>query len=238
MSSPEYLYSPVWDIIALPFFLLAWVGYTFFAKYMAKRAHCLASVLDVHRVWWMERMLMRDNRITDAALLANLEKNVNFFASTTMIIIAAILTALTTSADLSMFSQTLKGEFGQYKLLLMLAIMIYAFFTFTWSLRQYGFGSVLLGAAPIPNQSEFNASQRKEYAYATAKVLDQAGHSFNYGLRSYYFTMAVLGWFVHPIIFMLAATLVVTILYRREFKSKPLTLMVMDVDILTGKNLK
>ncbi|MEH6344389.1 MAG: DUF599 domain-containing protein [Bermanella sp.] len=232
MDIVTFLNAPIWNVLVLPYFVLAWVGYTLFTKRMAKQAHCLASILDVHRVWWMERMLLRENRIADATLISNLERNVNFFASTTMIIIAAILTALTNDFELTFFSQNLGENSSEYKLILMLAIMVYAFFTFTWSLRQYGFGSVLLGAAPLPEQIEFNARQLKEYAHATAKVLDQAGHSFNYGLRAYYFSMAVIAWFIHPLLFLISTSLVVAVLYHREFKSKPLRLMEMDADIL------
>jgi len=229
------LAHPTWNHVALLFFLLTWFFYTAFAKYMAKRTHCLASIMCVHRVWWMDRMMVRDNRVADAALLSNIERNVNFFASTTMIIIAAILTVLTRDFELALLPQSIEQDFGQIKLIVMVAIMAYAFFTFTWSLRQYGFASVLLGAAPLPSQEEFNLSQRKEYAKSTAKVLDQAGHSFNYGLRAYYFSMAVIAWFAHPVLFMLATSLVVAVLYYREFMSKSLALMVMDADIIKGK---
>lgn len=221
------------NYVSLIFFLFVWVGYSYFAKYMAKRTPCLASVLDLHRVSWMERMMLRDNRIGDAALLANLERNVNFMASTTVIIVAATLTALSSSNWV--WLEEVGSEFTHYKLGLILFIMVYAFFCFTWSLRQYGFGSVLVGASPMPDQEEFNARQRKEYAYSTGKILDQAGHAFNYGLRAYYFAMASLTWFVHPVFFMLSTFLVVAVLYRREFSSKALKLLVMDADILEGK---
>lgn len=228
--------SPFVNVVSLSFFVFAWLSYSIFSKRMAKKSYCLASILDVHRVGWMEKMLLRDNRVADVALIANLERNVNFFASTTMLIIAAILTALTTATDLEFLGHLFSHRENQYKLLVLLIIMIYAFFTFTWSLRQFGFGSVLVGAAPVPGQDEINLAQRKDYAYATAKVFDQAGHSFNYGLRAYYFSMAVLGWFIHPILFVLSTSLVVAVLYRREFHSKSLKLMVMDADILNGKS--
>ena len=234
MENNSILNHVAWDYVALLFFMCVWVGYSTFAKYMAKRTHCLASVLDLHRVSWMQRMMLRENRIGDAALLANLERNVNFMASTTVIIVAAVLTALTSASKWVLFEGG-DSEFNQYKLGLLLFIMVYAFFSFTWSLRQYGFGSVLVGAAPMPEQEEFNARQRKEYAYSTGKILDQAGHAFNYGLRAYYFAMASLAWFIHPVLFMLATSLVMAVLYRREFSSKALKLLVMDADILDGK---
>ena len=39
-------------------------------------------------------MLLRDNRIADANVIGNLERNAAFFASSTLIILAGILTAL------------------------------------------------------------------------------------------------------------------------------------------------
>lgn len=203
---------------------------------MAMTSHCLASILHVHRVWWMQRMLKREMRVADAALLANLERNVNFFASTTMLVIAALLTVLTSKYDFTIFENSgLGSENSQLKLFTLLAIMVYAFFSFTWSLRQFGFGSVLMGAAPDVNQTSISAKQRKEYAYSTAQVLDQASHAFNYGLRAYYYALASITWFIHPIAFMLATTWVVVVLYRREFHSKPVDVMVMDIDILKAK---
>lgn len=225
-----------WDYIAVIYFLVLWVGYSQFSKKMAVKSHCLASILHVHRVWWMQRMLKREVRVADAALLANLERNVNFFASTTMLVIAAILTALTSKYNFTMFdANEIGNNNSQLKLLMLLGIMVYAFFSFTWSLRQFGFGSVLMGAAPDVNQADITGKQRKEYAYSTAQVLDQASHAFNYGLRAYYYALASITWFIHPVAFMLATTWVVVVLYRREFRSKPVEVMVMDIDILKAK---
>jgi len=239
MNLESVLDYSLWDYVVVPYLLVMWLGYSYFSKAKAKKEYCLASILAIHRVWWMQRMLKRENRVADSTLLANLERNVNFFASTTMIIIAALLTALSSAWQWQFVQQYQADVSNQYKVLLLLVIMVYAFFCFTWSLRQYGFGSVLLGAAPDPNQEELNATQRKEYAYSTAKVLDQAAHSFNYGLRAYYYALASISWFIHPLLFIMATSWVVFVLYRREFKSKPLRLMVMDVDILKEKtNLK
>src|SRR5690606_41250626 len=49
-----------------------------------------------------------------------------------------------------------------------------------------------------------------------------AAHSFNLGLRSYYFALAMLSWFINPWVFMAITAGVVYVLYRREFKSEVL----------------
>ena len=59
-----------------------------------------------------------------------------------------------------------------------------------------------------------------------AQVISLAAHQFNQGLRSYYFGLAMLAWFINPWLFMLTTTGVVLVLYRREFHSKVLQVMV------------
>lgn len=223
------------NLIALAWLILNWVGYTYLAKKRAKTADCIAFTLHTQRRQWMESMLDREQRIADTALLASLERHVTFFASTTILILAGLLTLFSTTEYL--FSMVAKFPLAtpstplemQLKLLFLLAIFIYAFFTFTWSMRQYGFCSVLMGAAPqyLPPEQHPPADQEQRISYmkSLAKVIDQAGHSYNYGLRSYYFAMATLAWFISPWLFMGATTLVVAILYQREFHSPTLKVM-------------
>ena len=106
----------------------------------------------------------------------------------------------------------------QLKLSLLALIFVLAFFQFTWSMRQYGFVNVMIGACPFDASGKNKNLQ--QYAEQMAVVQDQAAHSYNYGLRSYYFSIAALCWFFHPIIFILASLFVVYTLYNREFHSK------------------
>merc|ERR1711879_562098 len=104
----------------------------------------------------------------------------------------------------------------------MIGVFIYAFFTFTWSMRQFGFASVLVGAAPMPGDTSVTAAERRSFAIYGAKIIDQASHSYNYGLRSFYFSLALISWFINPWLFMVAAAAVVGVLYEREFMSTAL----------------
>jgi len=45
-------------------------------------------------------------------------------------------------------------------------------------------------------------------------------HAYNYGLRSYYFALAAMCWFFHPVLLILMSIWVVYTLYTREFNSK------------------
>ncbi|MNJ72010.1 hypothetical protein D3C77_686180 [compost metagenome] len=68
--------------------------------------------------------------------------------------------------------------------------------------------------------------ERKAFAQRAARVISMAANQFNFGLRSYYFGMAMLSWFISPWLFMLMSAGVVLVLYRREFHSDVLDVMV------------
>ena len=111
--------------------------------------------MHLYRRDWMQRLLLRENRIADANVIGNLERNASFFASSTLIILAGILTALGASdravsllADLP-FAQPVSRGLSEIKLLCLAVVFVYAFFTFSWCMRQYNFAAVLVASAPM-----------------------------------------------------------------------------------------
>lgn len=213
------------DWLALLLFLTTWVGYTIFSYVTSRKRRSLSSILHIHRMNWMRRLLQRDVRVADASFIGNLERNVTFFASSCVLISAGLLTAVTVVDEIQMMLNRVsfivhpKAADIELKLGVLIGIYIYAFFTFTWSMRQFGFASVVLGAAPIRDDSSVTPAQRRSFVKYAAKVIDLAGRSYNYGLRAFYFSLPVLMWFVGRE-YMVGATLVVVfILYYREFHS-------------------
>lgn len=77
-------------LIAVLWFILCWVGYTRYADWRGRDTACLASVMHLYRRDWMQRLLLRENRIADANVIGNLERNASFFASSTLIILSLI----------------------------------------------------------------------------------------------------------------------------------------------------
>ncbi|MNC33366.1 hypothetical protein D3C75_817560 [compost metagenome] len=219
-------------VLALSWFVLCWLGYTRYAIWKGKDTPCLASVLHLYREDWMRRLLMRDNRIADASVIGNLERNASFFASSTLIILAGILTVLgSTERAVSVlaglpFVQEVSREMSEIKVISVALVFIYSFFTFSWCMRQYNFSAMLVGAAPMISERNVTEQERKAYAERTARVISMAANQFNLGLRSYYFGLATLAWFINPWFYMLATAGVVVVLYRREFHSDVLEVMV------------
>ena len=89
-------------------------------------------------------------------------------------------------------------------------------------MRMYNFVAVMIGSAPPPDDTRTSPAAREAFARSAGNVCNLAGDAFNLGLRSYYYALAVVGGFIHPIVFVAASTLVVIVLYRREFCSDAL----------------
>jgi len=224
------------NLVALAWFLVCFKGYMRYAKVQSYHTPCLASVLHLYRHEWMSRMLTREMRIADATVIANLERSVAFFASTTMLVLAGLMTVLGSTqqaidivADIPFAVHTSRGEW-ELKVLLLIALFIYAFFKFTWSLRQYGFASIMVGSAPTPREAT-SEQEAQAYAARVSKMTSMAANNFNIGLRTYYFSLAVLGWFINAWVFMVLSAGVVFVLYRREFTSSTLKTLMMSVDV-------
>ena len=143
------------ELIALVWFLICWLGYSEYSRRKANDRPCLSNTLDLYREDWMRVMLRRDNRISDASVVGNLERNGAFFASSCLLILASIITALGyTQEVMEVFSTMPFGtlpsrEIWEMRMVVLMVIFIYAFFKFTWSMRMYNFVSVLIGSAPL-----------------------------------------------------------------------------------------
>ena len=219
------------DWLALCWFVAIWFGYSRFSANQVTHHACISKVLNEFRHDWMTRILLRENRVSDMSAIANLERNAGFFASRCLFIVAGLFAVMAASDQalylLSSFEfiQASSKEAWYSKFICLILIFIYCFFTFTWCMRQYGFCSVLVGAAPTPDE-EIDAAAKRHFVMHAAEVMDLAGQHFNYGLRGFYFSLAVLAWFIGTLWFVLASVVVVWVLYRREFKSAALTSLI------------
>ena len=95
-------------------------------------------------------------------------------------------------------------------MVLLILLFVYRLIKFTWSLRQFNFVTIFIGSLspkdPVTDDDR-NAARR------AAGILKLAGENFGQGMRSYYFAVAVLMWFVQPLGF-------IAMLYRIEFNSR------------------
>ncbi len=232
---------PTADWLALAWFFAMWLGYAMFARRRAKQLPSLVTASDKVRYEWMHQATYRDVRVFDAVVIQNLTSSPSFFASTTILIIGGLLAVLGTTEqtvaamqDLPFAARTSAKVFD-LKVFVLIGIFVYAFFRFTWSLRQYNIAALIVASASMPEHYEephgveepghTKEKARHEFARRASGVISLAADTFNDGMRAYYLAFATVAWFFSPLAFAVSSTLVAIVLYHREFRSQVLTLL-------------
>lgn len=212
------------DLVAVGWFLVAWVAYTWVADHSPMHRRSMTAAMAEMRVRWMLNLVQRDNRIVDSQILGNLLQGTAFFASTSILLVGALAAGLGATeravavlGELPVVAPTTALSW-EIKILLMMAVFVYAFFKFGWAFRLFNYCSILMGAVPIDPADP----DAERIARCASRVNGLAARHFNWGLRAYFFALAALGWFIHPYVFIATTTWVVVVLYRREFASKSL----------------
>lgn len=212
------------DLAAVFWLFACWFVYGRYSERSAARGN-LIDVMNRHREQWMMQMLNREVRIVDTQIVQSLVNGATFFASTSILILAGLFAVfgapeqvLAMVRDLPLAAETNRVVW-EVKVIVMMLIFVHAFFKFAWSMRQFNYCALLIGAAPDYQEP---LEDNRDYAMATARVASLAAKHFNHGVRAYYFGMAALSWFLHPLFLFPATVVVVLVMYRREFRSRTL----------------
>jgi len=228
-------FLPWTDWAAVGFFFTGWTAYAVFSKESSTQRPSVLAATNRIRRQWMLQATYREVRVFDGVVIQNLSTSPSFFASTTILIIGGLLAVLGTTEKATElvreipFAARTSVLVFDLKVVLMLIVFVYAFFRFTWSMRQYTFGALLVAAAPENEQlialGEQGEVARQAFADRAGRVVGLAAETFNDGLRGYYFAFAAIGWFFSPLVFALATGGVIYILYQREFRSDVLEVL-------------
>jgi len=212
------------DWMALAWFVLCPCGITWLVDHSPWRDRTLTAGINRHRHRWMHVMMQRDLRMIDTSIIAGLQNGTAFFASTSLFAIGgsfALLNATDTVlgvyADLPFAVETDRAVW-ETKVLGLMLIYAYAFFKFGWAYRLFNYTSILIGSAPLREDS--TPEQAKNAADIAAEMNILASRHFNRGLRAFFFSIGFLGWFANAWIFLIATSFVTAVLYRRQFHSK------------------
>jgi uncharacterized membrane protein len=217
------------DITALVWFCGAWIAYSVIVERTAYGATGLNAQANRYRYAWMQQMLRRDTRISDAQIMASLQSGTAFFASSSLVAIGGALVILRANSEILDTLAALPlgapstPQLWDAKAIGLVAIFVYAFFKFSWSYRLFNYAAIMLGAAPPHGESE--TPQTQDHANRTARLSEEAGHHFNRGQRGLLFALAYLGWFVSGWLLMILTAVVVGIQWRRHFASDAIRIM-------------
>lgn len=225
---------------ALPSWLLAFTPFDWAALAFLLFAHWLAGWIVTHhprgwrsagemvaeyRLQWMRRAARREARIADVTILVSLRNGASFMASMTTFAIGGAVALI---GQIDLLDRVAMGVAGAVeggrpaqtaKTLILVAILVYAFLKFIWSVRVFGYCLVVMGAMPGDRPDDSEEEIEREAARAAA-LNRAAAKNFNAGLRAIYFALATLAWYLGPAPFAAATLLTAAMLFRREFASE------------------
>ena len=173
----------------------------------------------------------RENRVIDGVVVQNLSTSPSFFASTTILIIGGLLALLGATDEAAKlvkeipFAARTSSLVFEVKLLVLTAVYVCAIFRYTWSMRQYTFGALLIASAPEATVFARGEASREEFADRAGRMVGMAAETFNDWLRAYYMAFAVVLWFFSPFAFVIGTAGIVYLLYQREFRSDVLEIL-------------
>ena len=213
------------DLVALGFFVVSWVGHFWIINRSPLRTRTITHHMNAMRVQWMKNLVRRDPKMFDALIQNQFQQGVLFFASTSILIVGAMLAGLGATdevismlTDLPFSTTTTTRTVWEVKLLLVTCIFVFSFFKFAWSHRQFNYVMIVAGAAPdSPDHSE---EQLELFAHKMAAMHSLAALHFTTGLNAYFFALAAFAWFLNAWAFIVATIWITSVLYRRAFASK------------------
>lgn len=192
------------DWAALALFFLCWLGYDPLLRLLSRRFGALNRDMLSIRQAWMLAMTRREVKLLDSQLLGHSINSGSFFASSNLLLIAAVggvlfggETALKSFAAVG--AEAVPAPVLEAKLALVLACLARGLLDFIWSIRQMNYALALIGASERLTQDR----DLDAFGAATAAVLNPALASFSQGVRGYYFALAAGAWLFGP--FWLAA---------------------------------
>ena len=188
------------DWLALALFVLCWLGYGPLLALLARRSGTLNDDMLIIRRVWMTAMTHREIRLVDSNLMGHTINSGGFFASTNLLLIAAVASVLfggeqAMQGFASVGAEDVPMKLLEAKLALVLVCLARGLLDFIWSIRQMNYALALIGAAPEIHTE----ADRKALGEAAADLLNPALSAFSQGVRGYYFALAAAAWLFGPV---------------------------------------
>jgi uncharacterized membrane protein len=210
------------EAAALAIFLVCWLGYDPLMRLRPGSGGEINANMALIRGAWMRNMSRRGNPFIDSQLMGHVINSASFFASSNLILIAALTSALVGGQrtfnslhGLPWIERTAPLLF-QIKLALIVLTMARGLLDFIWTIRQLNYCLATIGAAPM----ECDAEEARVYGQAAASILNPAMSTFSSGVRGYYFALGAAGWLLGPAAFIIVTLGAVALLAWRQLGSR------------------
>ena len=181
----------------------------------AAPAYRVQAVHAIARTAWVESVMVNGRDILAIQTLRNSTMAATFLASTAILLVVGVLNLsgqgdklLASWGVLDAFRET-DASLWDIKLLALVINLSVAFFAFTLSIRKFHHVGYLL-----------NVPEDLRHPFITpafvGSYLNGAGRSYSLGMRAYYMLLPLVFWLFGPTFMVVAAVVLVAILYRLD----------------------
>lgn len=205
-------------LFASVFPVLCWFAYSYGVALVERRHPSLSVIMSLQRRRWVAAATRRDTPM-DAIISGNLMQSVSLLASTSVLLVLAIVASLGQVPELMKTLNTLglgrtySQVDMQVHILLLLSIFVASFFSFSLSLRQFNHFIIMLGAM------EHDGTAPDDEIDAIARLNSLAAKNFNNGIRAYYFAVPLVAWFASDWLAIVVTVVTLGFILHREFFS-------------------
>ncbi|MFA8443365.1 DUF599 domain-containing protein [Yoonia sp.] len=209
--------------------ITAWFVIGWMIEHPGRKRPSVTILMSERRRDWMKVFVTREPRIFDSQILASLRQGTSFFASTCLLAVGGVLALAGNTEPLrgvaaEVTEMAVPVLIFQLKLGLVALFLTNAFLKFVWANRVFGYCAVMM--ASVPNDPADPIAYPR--AAQAAELNIRAAINFNRGLRAMYFALGALAWLLGPIALMIATTVVVWVVWSREFASLPRSILLKD----------
>jgi len=169
----------------------------------------LSHVAKTARSAWVETVMSDSNSgLLAIQTLRNSTRAATFLASTAVLLMVGVLNLAGHSPDQKSNWQMLNfvgathSEIWMAKLLSILLILFFAFFSMDNAIRVFNHVGYMINVRGSAQEPSFSAAQ-------VAGELNRGGQYFSWGLRAYYYLVPLVFWLFGPVYMVVAAALLV-----------------------------
>lgn len=218
------------DWSALALMMVAWFAIGWWIEHPGSRFPSVTMLMAERRREWMKVFVTREPRIFDSQILSSLRQSTSFFASTSLLAIGGVLALVGNTDPLRGVAAEVTALqvpvlIWQIKLGVVALFLTNAFLKFVWANRVFGYCAVLM--ASVPNDPADPIAYPR--AAQAAELNVRAAVNFNRGLRAIYFALGALAWLLGAVALMVATSIVVWMVWSREFASVPRSILLKDM---------
>lgn len=204
--------------------LLLFVSCTLFyhAYYYVKVARLPRNIfkgkINIIRRTWVENMLKPGQTITAVQSLRNIHMAASFLASSSIVFIGSILYLIfnieQTSAIVTGGGTIALPHYLVFlKLVTLMIMFLLCLLNFTLCIRLLNYLAILIGASPETIEETMKMSA---VDYIT-RMFSKAGIHYTFGIRGFYYTIPLIGWFLGTWLFIVLTILVLLLCLRLDY---------------------